>query len=54
MLTLVIPDSTGEDISPVAIDLVSASSATCTISHSVPSNTVPRTDISALRKEMNQ
>lgn len=43
-LTLVKGDDTSGDISPVVMDLVLASSATCTISHSVPSITLPQTD----------
>lgn len=44
MLTLVKGDNISGDTSPVLIDLVSASSATCTICHTVPSITLPETD----------
>lgn len=44
MPTLVKGDDKSRDISPVVMDLVFASSATCAISHSVPSINLPQTD----------
>lgn len=46
-------NDTSEDIRPVVMDFVFASSATCTISHSVPSITLPETDKQRLEK-MNE
>lgn len=43
-LTLVKGDDKSRDIRPVVMDLVFASSATCAISHSVPSINLPQTD----------
>lgn len=48
MRTLVKGDDTSRDISPVIT--VVASSATCTISHSVPSLNLPQTDKQRLQK----
>lgn len=50
MLTLVKGDDTSGDISPVVMDSVLASSATCAISHPVPSITLPQTDKQRLEK----
>ena len=50
IVTLVKGDDTNGDISPVLMELVLASSATCAISHSAPSITLPQTNKQCLEK----